>query len=162
MDAYKAWLAFLSSVIIQLCQEKLSNDCDACKAGLIAPILHFHNHYNLLEMMKKYTAVVTPEMDIRKLFNLFIVKFGFFEAPEEELVKTGEYFIKFSSAEAIYYGNYIGKEHDKALYAEVSYDVPTYNPSNPQPEVSQTKVKPGKRHSKSSEIKIVGKKKKET
>ena len=84
MDEYKAWLAFLSSVIIQLCQEKLSNDCDACKAGLIAPILHFHNHYNLLDMMKKYTALVTPEMDIRKLFNLFIVKFGFFEASEED------------------------------------------------------------------------------
>ena len=102
MDTYKAWLAFLSSVIIQLCQEKLKNYCDTCKAGLIAPILHFHNHYSLLDMMKKYTAVVTPEMDIRKLFNLFIVKFGFFEAPEEELIKTGEYFIKFSSAEAVY------------------------------------------------------------
>ena len=33
-------------------------------------------------------------MDIAKLFNLFIVKFGFYEAPEEEFVKTGEYFVK--------------------------------------------------------------------
>ena len=75
MDVYKAWLAFLSSIIIQRCHENLTNNCDACKAGLIASILHFHNHYNLLDMMKKYSTVVTPEMDIGKLFNLLIVTF---------------------------------------------------------------------------------------
>ena len=162
MDVYKAWLAFLSSVIIERCQQKLTNDCDACKAGLKAPILHFHNHFNLLDVMKKYTVVVISEMDITNLFNIFIVKFGFFEAPEEEFVKTGEYFIKFSSAEAIYYGNYITKEHDEALYVEVSYDVPTYNPSTPNPTVSMSKATPAKKQCKSAEIKTVRRKKKET
>ena len=161
MDPYKAWLAFISSVIIQRCQEKLSKDCDACKAGLMAPILHFHNHYNLLDMMKKYTSIVTSEMDIENLFNLFIVKFGFFEAPEEEYVKTGQYFVKFSSVEAIYYGNYITKEHDHALYGEVNYDVPTYNPSTPQPTLP-TKDPPAKKQRKSAETITVGKKKKDT
>ena len=64
MDSYKAWLALLSSAIIQRCQEKLLEECDACKAGLMAPILHFHNHYNLLDMMKKYTKVAAPEIDV--------------------------------------------------------------------------------------------------
>ena len=162
MDVYKAWLAFLSSVIIERCQQKLTNDCDACKAGLIAPILHLHNHYNLLDVMKKYTADVIPEMDIGNLFNIFIVKFGFYEAAKEEFVKTGEYFIKFSSAEAIYYGNYITKEHDQALYAEVNYDIPTYTPSTPKPKVTQSNASPAKKQCKSVEIKTVGRKKKET
>ena len=52
-------------------------ECDACKAGLMAPILHFHNHYNLLDTMRKYSKVVALELDIQKLFNSFIVKFGF-------------------------------------------------------------------------------------
>ena len=54
--------------------KKLLEECDACKAGLMAPILHFHNHYNLLDMMKKYTKVAAPEIDVKKLFNSFIVK----------------------------------------------------------------------------------------
>ena len=101
MDVYKAWLAFLSSVIIQLCQEKLSNDCDARKAGLIAPILHFHNHYNLLDLMKNILQLLLQKWILENFINLFIVMFGFFEAPEEEFVKTGEDFVKFSSAKAI-------------------------------------------------------------
>ena len=135
MDSYKAWLALLSSAIIQRCQEKLLEECDACKAGLMAPILHFHNHYNLLDMMKKYTKVAAPEIDVKKLFNSFIVKFGYFKAPEEEYIRTAQYFLKFSSAEAIYYGDYITAEYDQALFGEVMYDVPTYNPSSPQPSV---------------------------
>ena len=107
MDPYKAWLALLLSVIIQRCQEKLVEECDACKAGLIASILNFHNHYNLLDTMKKYITVVAPELDIQQLFNSFIVKFGFYDVTDEEYFKTGQYFVKIISAEAIYYGNYI-------------------------------------------------------
>ena len=92
MDSYKAWLALLSSAFIERCHEKLIEDCDGCKVGLVAPILHFHNHYNLLDMMKKYSTTAGSEIDIKKLFNSFIVKFGFYEAPEEEYIKTGQYF----------------------------------------------------------------------
>ena len=174
MDSYKAWLALLSSAIIERCHEKLIEDCDGCKAGLVAPILHFHNHYNLLDMMKKYSTTAGSEIDIKKLFNSFIVKFGFYEAPEEEYIKTGQYFLKFSSAEAIYYGNYITAEYDRPLFGEVAYDVPTYNPSSPQPSAptynptfpqpsvpEQPKTPPAKKQRKSTVSKSVAKKKKE-
>ena len=164
MDSYKAWLALLSSVIIQRCQEKLVEECDACKAGLMAPILHYHNHYNLLDTMKKYSTVVGPELDIQQLFNSFIVKFGFFDAPEEEYIKTGQYFVKISSAEAIYYGNYITAEYDRALFGEVTYNVPTYNPSSPQPSTSEAaKPPPAKKARKTAEKpRKTAEKKKET
>ena len=163
MDSYKAWLALLSSAIIQRCHEKLMEECDACKAGLIAPILHYHNHYNLLDTMKKYTRVVGPELDIQQLFNSFIVKFGFYDVPEEEYIKTGQYFVKISSAEAIYYGDYITTEYDQALFGEVTYNVPTYNPSSPQPSTSEaTKPPPTKKPRKTAEQKSTSKKKKET
>ena len=43
------------------------------------------------------------------------------------------------------------------------YDVPTYNPSSPQPSVPQlTKTPPVKKQHKSAESKSVAKKKKET
>ena len=164
MDSYKAWLALLSSVIIQRCQEKLVEECDACKAGLMAPILHYHNHYNLLDAMKKYTTVIAPEIEIPKLFNSFIVKFGFFDVPEEEYIKTGQYFLKICSAEAIYYGNYITAEYDSALFGQVTYNVPTYNPSSPLPSapVEISKAPAAKKPRKAIESKSVVKKKKET
>ena len=161
MDSYKAWLALLSSVIIQRCQEKLVEECDACKAGLMAPILHFHNHYNLLDTMRKYSKVVALELDIQKLFNSFIVKFGFFDVSEEEYIKTGQYFVKISSAEAIYYGDYITAEYYQALFGEVTYNVPTYNPSSPQPSAPEPAKPPSsKKNRKTIDSKSVLKKKK--
>merc|ERR1712013_580283 len=100
-------------------------------------------------MGKKYSTVVGPELDIQQLFNSFIMKFGFFDAPEEEYIKTGQYFVKISSAEAIYYGDYITAEYDRALFGEVTYNVPTvtynvptYNPSSPQPSTSEAAKPP--------------------
>ena len=43
--------------------------------------------------MKKYSTTAGSEIDIKKLFNSFIVKFGFYEAPKDEYIKTGEYFL---------------------------------------------------------------------
>ena len=69
--------------------------------------------------------------------------------------------MKFSSAEAICYGDYITAEYDQALFGEVMYEVPTYNPSSPQPSVpQQTKTPPAKKQRKSAESKSVAKKKK--
>ena len=87
MDSYKVWLALLSSSGIQRCQEKLVEECDACKVGLMAPIIHFHNHYNLLDTLKKYTTVAASEIDIRKLFTSFIVKFGFLKPLKRSISK---------------------------------------------------------------------------
>ena len=91
------------------------------------------------------------------------MKFGFFDVPEEEYIKTGQYFVKISSAEALYYGDYITAEYDHALFGEITYNVPTYNPSSPQPITSETaKSLPAKKHRKTAEPKSIIKKKKET
>ena len=63
-------------------------------------------------------------MDIQQLFNEFTIKFGLFDLVGAELVVLGQNFVRFSTADAIYYGNYITKENDAALYAE-----PTYEPT---------------------------------
>ena len=74
--------------------------------------------------MKKYMELVVLEMDLQQLFSDFIIKFGLFDLPNDEFVKLGQSFVRFSTADAIYYGNYITKENDVALYAQ-----PTYEPT---------------------------------
>ena len=89
-------------------------------------------HFNLLETMKKYMHVIALEMDIQLLYNNFILKFGYFNISEEEFIKIGESFIKFSTPDAIYYGNYITQENDYALYSETpdcEPNSPSYEPT---------------------------------
>ena len=124
MDTFRTWLAFLSAEIIQRCTARLQQECPACRDGLLSPLLHYHNHFNLHEMMNKYMHVVVLEMDLQQLFSEFTIKFGLFDLATDEFVKLGQNFVRFSTADAIYYGNYITKENDAALYAE-----PTYEPT---------------------------------
>ena len=72
---------------------------------------------------------IVQEFDIKSLFNSFIMKFGYFEISEDEFVQYGQSFVQFSTADAIYFGNYITAELDEALYAEPTYQVPVYEPS---------------------------------
>ena len=129
MDAFKTWLAFLSAEIIERCNIRLKQECPGCESNLLSPLLHYHTHFNLLDTLKKYVPAVYIEMDIQKLFNSFLIKFGLFELPEEEFIKLGQSFVRFSSADAIYYGNYITKENDRLLYGEVTIEVPNYQPT---------------------------------
>ena len=57
------------------------------------------------------------------------MKFGYFEVSEDEFVRHGQSFVQFSTADAIYFGNYITAELDEALYAEPTYQIPTYEPT---------------------------------
>ena len=83
--------------------------------------------------------------------------------PKKNILKQDSIFFKFSSAETIYYGNYITAEYDRPLFGEVAYDVPTYNPSSPQPSAPEPpKTPPAKKQRKSTASKSVAKKKKET
>lgn len=59
-------------------------------------------------------------MDISSLFDQFIIRFGWFSLQRDEHVNIGENFIKLSTSDAIFFGNYITHENDAALYA--SYD----------------------------------------
>ena len=128
MNSYQEWLAFLAVEIIDRCSLQLLKDCPGCQDGLKSPLLHYHNQFNLHEAIKKNITVIVPEMNIQELYNKFIVKFGLFELPEKEYLNIGQCFLRFSSADAIYYGNYITKENDYALYAE-TMEQPTYEPT---------------------------------
>ena len=72
--------------------------------------------------MEKYMHLIVLEMDLQQLYNEFITKFGWFDLSNDEFVKLGQNFVRFSTADAIYYGNYITKENDTALYAKPIYE----------------------------------------
>ena len=120
MDCFKTWLAFLSAQIVDQCIEHCAKDCPGCRDGLFAPLLHRHNQLNLHGKIDHYFERVTEQMDISSLFDQFIIRFGWFSLQRDEHVNIGENFIKLSTSDAIFFGNYITHENDAALYA--SYD----------------------------------------
>ena len=122
MDSFRTWLAFLSAEIIQRCTTRLRQECPGCTAGLLSPLLHYHNHFNLHDAIEKYMPLIVLEMDLQQLYSEFSIKFGLFDLANDEFVKLGQNFVRFSTADAIYYGNYITKENDAALYAEPIYE----------------------------------------
>ena len=61
-------------------------------------------------------------MDIADLFDRFILQFGWFSLNREEFIGIGQSFVRFSTADAIFYGKYITKENDFALYGSTSAD----------------------------------------
>lgn len=126
MDCCKTWLAFLAAHIVDKCIEHCTNDCPACIDGLLSPLLHRHNELNLREKIEYYFGRVTQQMAISTLFDQFIIRFGWVELQRDEYVNIGEKFIKLSTSDAIFFGNYITYENDKALYAiyEVEYTKP--------------------------------------
>ena len=92
MDAYKTWLAFLSAEVITRCLDRVKENCEGCRISLLSPLLHQHTHFNLLEALKAKMSEISLQMDIQKLFHSFLIRFGFFDLPEEELVKIGQCF----------------------------------------------------------------------
>ena len=135
MDAFRTWLAFLSADIIQRCTTRLQQECPGCRDGLLSPLLHYHTHFSPHDTMKKYMDTVVLEIDLQQLFNEFLIKFGLFDLPNDEFVKLGQNFVRFSTADAIYYGNYITKENDAALYVQ-----PTYEPTPIKPKTRKKKI----------------------
>ena len=127
MDSYKTWFAFLCVEVIERCAVTLQKNCPGCQSGLLSPLLHYHTHFNLLDTLKKCMPLVVLEMDIQKLYNDFLLKFGLFSLPEDEFIRLGQSFVRFSTPDAIYYGNYITKENDQLLYSE-SHN-PSYEPT---------------------------------
>ena len=121
MDVSKTLLAFLSAEIIEQCIVKLKLDCPGCQEGLLSHILHRHTHFSLLETIRLKLPEISTEVDIKKLYNNFLIRFGLFDQPDSELVNIGQCFIRFSTAEALYYGNYITKDNEKHFY-EAEYE----------------------------------------
>ena len=116
MDCCKTWFAFLSADIIQRCIERCEQECPACNDGLLAPLLHLHNQFNIREKLDHYYYKIVQEMDIAELFDRFILQFGWFSLNRDEFINIGQYFSRFSTPDAIFYGKYITKDNDLALY----------------------------------------------
>ena len=116
MDCCKTWFAFLGADIIQHCIECCEQECPACNDGLFSPLLHFHNQSDLYEKLCRYYYRTVQEMDIADLFDRFVLQFGWFSLNREEFISIGQHFVRFSTPGAIFYGQYITKENDFALY----------------------------------------------
>ena len=116
MDCCKTWFAFLSADIIQRCIECCKQECPACKDGVLSPLLHLHTQSDLYEKVCRYYYRIMQEMIIADLFDRFILQFGWLSLNREEFISIGQYFVRFSTPDAIFYGRYITKENDFALY----------------------------------------------
>ena len=128
MDCCKTWFAFLSADIIQHCIECCEQKCPACKDGLLSPLLHFHNQSDLYVKLGHYYYKIVQEMDIADLFDKFILQFGWFSLNREEFICIGQSFVRFSTPDAIFYGKYITKENDYALYGSTDQIVKVEKP----------------------------------
>ena len=122
MDCCKTWFAFLTADVIQRCVDHCEQECPGCKDGLLSPLLHLHNQYSLREKLDHYYNKIVIEMDISELFNRFILQFGWISLDQVEFISIGQYFVRFSTPEAIFYGKYITKDNDFALYGHISAD----------------------------------------
>ena len=116
MDCCRTWFAFLSADIIQRCIEYCEQECPACKDGLLSPLLHFHNQFSLREKLGQYYYRTVQEVDIAELFDRFILQFGWYSLNRDEFISIGQYFARFSTPDAIFYGKYITKANDLAVY----------------------------------------------
>ena len=117
MDCTKTWFGFLAAEIIKQCIELCDQECPACKDRILSPLLHYHNELNLREKMEKY--INKTVLDLPKLFDGFVIRFGVFSADKDQFVSLGQAFINFSTPEAIFFGKYINYENDNALYGNI-------------------------------------------
>ena len=102
--------------------ERCQHDCPACCDGFQSPLLHFHHQRNLHEKLNLYFYRIVPEMDIGELFNKFMIHFGWMELSKEEFISIGQSFVRFSTPDAIFYGKYLSKENDYAIYGSERRD----------------------------------------
>ena len=135
MDCCKTWFAYLCAEIIDQCIERCQRDCPACRDGFQSPLLHFHLQRNLREKMDLYFHCIIPELDIADLFNKFIIHFGWMELSKDEFISIGQSFVRFSTPEALFYGKYLSKENDFAIYGT--------NLCQPSPNTAVVPDKPG-------------------
>ena len=110
MNFNKAWFAFISAEIMRQCIDLCNKECLACKEGILSPILHYHNELNLREKMVRYIDRV--ELNLMTMFDLFIIRFGWFHLDRDQFLGNAQAFIDFSTPDAMFYGKYINYEND--------------------------------------------------
>jgi len=125
MDCTKTWFGCIAAEIIKQCIALCDKECPACNNRILSPLLHYHNELNLREKMEKYIGNTT--LDLPKLFDQFIIRFGVLSLDRDQFVNLGQSFINISTPEAILYGKYINHGNDQALYGEIE----PYEPAEP-------------------------------
>ena len=151
----RAWLGFISSVIVDGCIQQNKQNCPACKDGMKSPILHFHNALNLHDIIEKYFAIVIRTIDMKALFEKFEAKMSVYGKYSEfitsynnsELITTGQFFLKTLNPKALYYGDYITPDIDSLvsitdsnINLEAGIVPPVaYNPESPSYEPTPVK-----------------------
>jgi len=126
MDCTRTWFGFLAAELIKQCIEICDRECPACKDGIVSPLLHYHNELNLREKMEKFISKTV--MDVPKLFDQFVIRFGLFTLDRNQFVNIGQSFINFSTPDAIFYGKYINYDNDQCLYGNIEIQEPPQNP----------------------------------
>jgi hypothetical protein len=67
-------------------------------------------------------------VDLSKLFDQFVIRFGLFTLDQDQFVNIGQSFINFSTPEAIFYGKYINYDNDQGLYGRIESQEFPQNP----------------------------------
>ena len=106
--------------------ERCQRDCPACCDGFQSPLLHFHHQRNLHEKLNLYFHRIIPELDIGELFNKFSIHFGWMELNKDEFITIGQSFVRFSTPDAIFYGKYLSKDNDYAIYGSNPRDTSSH------------------------------------
>lgn len=159
MDVFKLWLGYIAAEVIDKCISLNLQSCPACKNGVLSPILHFHNHLNLKEIIETYFDGASNNMDVNSLLQKFANKLNVLDISNGgELIMIGQTFVRTLTAKALYYGDYITAENDKIVSdvlnsAALNADIPhptEYNPASPSYEPAPIKRKIPKKNNKTS------------
>ena len=110
----RTWLGYITAEVVHKCIALCTEECLACKNGVISPLLHFHNELNLKDKIHRYLDRVV--IDLEYLFDQFILQFGWFNLNRQHYIQLAEIFLNVSTPEAIIYGKYITHQNDQAIY----------------------------------------------
>ena len=112
----RTWLGYVTAEVVHKCVTMCSEECLACRNGIISPLLHFHNELNLKDKLHRYLSRVVIDLD--HLFDQFILQFGWFALNRQHFIQLAEIFLNVSTPDAILYGKYIRPDNDQAIYGQ--------------------------------------------
>ena len=136
LDHNKTWPGYLTAHIIDQCIAHCEADCPGCRDGVLSPLLHWHNRFDLRTKVDRYFFTVKNKVDVSALFDAFHLRFGFFsKLNREKFVNSGECFVDNATPTSLVFGDFITHSLDYALYGEFMYQEQgsEYTAVSPQP-----------------------------
>ena len=107
------WIAFITSVFVDLCVKKSLEECPGCRDKKNSPLLHRHHQMSLFDKISCHfehnKVKLMEEMD--RLLALYKKKFV--DATfEESLIGEGMNFLSKATPSTIYFGQYLDEFND--------------------------------------------------